>query len=545
MYEIARVTLENEMDLILAHRRSMKLGELSGLSLSAQTTFATAVSEVARNTIESGKSGCLILNIEFDNRNKYIVACIKDEQAFNQKSREGLEYAKRLVNKYNILTQDDQTSIELYYYINPAFKIDIHKLDEWRSYFRNEPPVTAYEELKRKNEQLQDLSEKLKKSEAQYKTLTNSLPLLIFSLDRQGNILYANEGLTDFSGESIESLNRNQWKKMIHPDDYESFSVLIKNDLARATSVVRMQVRLVPRNGEFLWHQVSLSPISNEKDDSLYWIGFMADIHAQKLFEETLKDNYDLKQTQRKLKENQQMLESYIEELNRSNAELQQFAFVASHDLQEPVRKLLFYSDFLINQFSDVLKGKGLDYLKGIQHSSQRMRILIKDLLIFSQIKKEELKFTSVDLNTVASEAFQNFEMMIEEKGAKFEVENLPTIESDERMMSQLFENIISNSLKYTKPDGAPIIKISCQKKDDFIELRFQDNGIGFDEKYLPQMFVLFQRLHDRSQYEGTGLGLAICKKIVDIHKGTIWANSKEGEGATFHISLPVESVTG
>ena len=384
-----------------------------------------------------------------------------------------------------------------------------------------------------------------KKSEAQYKTLTNSLPLLIFSLDRQGNILYANEGLTDFSGESIESLNRNQWKKMIHPDDYESFSVLIKNDLARATSVVRMQVRLVPRNGEFLWHQVSLSPISNEKDDSLYWIGFMADIHAQKLFEETLRDNYDLKQTQRKLKENQQMLESYIEELNRSNAELQQFAFVASHDLQEPVRKLLFYSDFLINQFSDVLKGKGLDYLKGIQHSSQRMRILIKDLLIFSQIKKEELKFTSVDLNTVASEAFQNFEMMIEEKGAKFEVENLPTIESDERMMSQLFENIISNSLKYTKPDGAPIIKISCQKKDDFIELRFQDNGIGFDEKYLPQMFVLFQRLHDRSQYEGTGLGLAICKKIVDIHKGTIWANSKEGEGATFHISLPVESVTG
>jgi PAS domain S-box-containing protein len=545
MYEIARVTLENEMDLILAHRRSMKLGELTGLSLSAQTTFATAVSEVARNTIESGKSGCLILNIEFDNRNKYIVACIKDEQAFNQKSREGLEYAKRLVNKYNIFTQDDQTSIELYYYINPAFKIDIHKLDEWRRYFRNEPPVTAYEELKRKNEQLQDLSEKLKKSEAQYKTLTNSLPLLIFSLDRQGNILYANEGLTDFSGESIESLNRNQWKKMIHPDDYESFSVLIKNDLARATSVVRMQVRLVPGNGEFLWHQVSLSPISNEKDDSLYWIGFMADIHAQKLFEETLKDNYDLKQTQRKLKENQQMLESYIEELNRSNAELQQFAFVASHDLQEPVRKLLFYSDFLINQFSDVLKGKGLDYLKGIQHSSQRMRILIKDLLIFSQIKKEELKFTSVDLNTVASEAFQNFEMMIEEKGAKFEVENLPTIESDERMMSQLFENIISNSLKYTKPDGVPVIKISCQKKDGLIELRFQDNGIGFDEKYLPQMFVLFQRLHDRSQYEGTGLGLAICKKIVDIHKGTIWANSKEGEGATFHISLPVESVTG
>ena len=163
MQEIARVTLENEMDLILAHRRSMKLGEITGLSLSAQTTFATAVSEVARNTIDSGKSGCLILNIENDNRDKYIVACITDENPYNEISREGLEYAKRLVNKYHVSTQNDQTSIELFYFINPPFKIDIHKLDEWRSFFRNEPPVSAYEELKRKNEQLQELSQKLKK----------------------------------------------------------------------------------------------------------------------------------------------------------------------------------------------------------------------------------------------------------------------------------------------------------------------------------------------------------------------------------------------
>ena len=185
MHEIARVTLDNEMDLILAHKRSMKLGEITGLSLAAQTTFATAVSEVARNTIESGKSGCLILNIENDNRNKYIVACIKDEQAYNEKSREGLEYAKRLVNKYNVSTNNDQTSIELFYHISAGIKIDIQKLDEWRNFFRNEPPISAYEEIKRKNEQLQELSEKLKKSEAQYRTLTNSLPLIIFSLDKQ------------------------------------------------------------------------------------------------------------------------------------------------------------------------------------------------------------------------------------------------------------------------------------------------------------------------------------------------------------------------
>src|SRR6476619_3038378 len=136
MHELAKVTLENEMDLILAHKRSMKLGEIAGLSLSAQTTFATAVSEVARNTIESGKSGCLILYVEKDQREKYIVACIKDEQEYTGKSREGLEYAKRLVNKYNISTKGAETSIELFYYISPSFKIDIQKLDEWRLFFR-------------------------------------------------------------------------------------------------------------------------------------------------------------------------------------------------------------------------------------------------------------------------------------------------------------------------------------------------------------------------------------------------------------------------
>ena len=135
MHEIAKVTLENEMDLILAHKRSMKLAEIAGLSLSAQTTFATAVSEVARNTIESGKSGCLVLNVDTEQRDKFIVACVKDEQVYNEKSREGLEYAKRLVNKYRVSIKGDETSIELFYYIAPIFKIDIHKLDEWRSFF--------------------------------------------------------------------------------------------------------------------------------------------------------------------------------------------------------------------------------------------------------------------------------------------------------------------------------------------------------------------------------------------------------------------------
>ena len=543
MHEIAKVTLENEMDLILAHKRSMKLAELACLSLSAQTTFATAVSEVARNTIESGKSGCLILNVEKDQREKYIVACIKDEQEYTTKPREGLEYAKRLVNKYNISTKGAETSIELFYYIAPTFIIDIQKLDEWRSFFRNEPPISAYEELKRKNEQLQNLSEKVHKSEAQYKTLTNSLPLIIFSIDKEGNLLYANEWLTRYSGETPERLNKNRWKTIVHKEDYNSFSLLLKNDVTGGTTVIKTQLRLLNKNGEFLWHQLSLSPFFDGKNEPQYWIGYMADIQAQKVFEETLKDNFELKQTQKQLKENQQTLERSIEELNRSNQELQQFACVASHDRQEPVRKLLFYSDFLITQYSGTIKGNGAEYLKTMQRSAQRMRVLIKDLLVFSQIKKEDTQYTQVDLNRVASEAIQDFEITIEEKNAACTVESLPTIHADARMMGQLFENIISNSLKYSKQNENPKIKISCMKKEDTVELAFEDNGIGFDEKYLSQMFTLFQRLHDRTTYEGTGLGLAICKKIVEIHRGKIWARSSEGQGSVFYVSLPLNAL--
>jgi PAS domain S-box-containing protein len=539
MHEIAKVTLENEMDLILAHKRSMKLAEIAGLSLSAQTTFATAVSEVARNTIESGKRGCLILNVDSGNRDKYIVACVNDEQVYSNKSREGLEYAKRLVNKYNVSTKGDHTSIELFYYISPSFKIDIHKLDEWRTFFRNEPPVSAYDEIKRKNEQLQELSEKVQKSEAQYKTLTNSLPLIIFSIDKEGTLLYANDWLMRYSGETIQTLNKNKWKKLVYEDDYDAFALLFKNDITKGTTAFKTQVRLVSKNGEPMWHQLSLSPFKEDKNDPQYWIGYMADIHAQKTFEETLKDNFELKQVQKELKENQQTLESYIEELNRSNLELQQFAFIASHDLQEPVRKLLFYSDFLLTEYAESFKGTGADYLKSMQRSAQRMRLLIKDLLVFSQIKKEEIQFIPVDLNKIANEAIQDFEMAIEEKQAVFNVEKLPVINADARMMEQLFENLISNSLKYCKQKESPDIRISYLKKDDGIELMFEDNGIGFDEKYLPQMFTLFQRLHDRSAYEGTGLGLAICKKIVDIHSGKIRANSSEGTGAKFYVFLP------
>lgn len=545
MHELARVTMQNEMDLILAHKRSMKLAELAGLSLAAQTTFATAVSEVSRHTLESEKGGCLILSVEIEGLDKYIVACLQVEYFKDDKQNEGLQYAKRLVNRYNVSANDKETSIELFYYISPSLKIDIHKLDEWRRAFRNEPPISAYEELKRKNEQLQDLSEKVQKSEAQYKTLTNSLPIIIFSLDKNGQLMYANEWLMKFTGETVEALNNCQWKSVVHEADYDSFLLLLKNPITKGTTIIKTQARLRNKNSNnYLWHQISLSLFQDANEDLQYWIGYIVDIHAQKVVVETLQDNIELKKTQDQLQVNQLALERYISELARSNQELQQFAFIASHDLQEPVRKLLFYSDYLLSQYTGSIDAKGIGYLSSMQAASQRMRNLIQDLLSFSLINKEELKFTAVDLNAIASDAMQDLEISIEEKGAVLNIQSLPTITGDERMMRQLFENIISNALKYARSSASPVIDISFAQKDSFYELTFKDNGIGFDNKYLPQMFTLFQRLHDRKNYEGTGLGLAICRKIVEMHEGKIWADGKEGEGSEFYVSLPVNSAS-
>jgi PAS domain S-box-containing protein len=539
LQEVARVTLQTEMDLIIAHKRSMKLAELAGLSLPAQTTFATAVSEVSRSTIEYGKNGCLVLCFSNSAPSKCIVARILDREK-PARQNQGLEYAKRLVNKFNVTSNDEETAIELYFNVPPAFKTDLQKMDEWKHMFRNEPSISPYEEIKRKNEQLQELSQRLQESEGQYKTLTNALPIIIFSLSPKGELIFANEWLRRLTGYSISQLNSNRWKGSVHPEDYNTFSLLLKADVASGASTIKAQCRLKHKEeDDWYWHLVSVSPLHDEKGGLLYWIGYMVDINAQKLVEDTLKDNQELKQVQLQLQQNQIALEENIADLNRSNLELQQFAYVASHDLQEPIRKIGYYSDFLNGRYANTLDEKGREYLSSMTEASARMRSLVHDLLEYSQVEKKVLEFTHINLNNVVKDVLHDIDVMIKEKNATVNAAYMPFIDADEGMMRQLFENLLTNSLKYSKEDVQPLITISNRQNGHMLEIHVTDNGIGFDEKYVPQMFMLFQRLHSSQKYKGTGLGLAICQKITRLHNGTITAASKEHEGATFVISLP------
>ncbi|VUD58879.1 Phytochrome-like protein cph1 [Thalassocella blandensis] len=247
-----------------------------------------------------------------------------------------------------------------------------------------------------------------------------------------------------------------------------------------------------------------------------------------------------------KVKERTESLEHYSEELARSNRELQNFAFVASHDLQEPLRKIRAFGARLQQTCSDELGEKGVDYINRMFSASERMSVLIDDLLAFSRVFTQQKPYEEIDLALLVDEVVDDLEIAINETEAQIDIDSLPSISGDAGQMRRLFQNLISNALKFRHPDRNPHIQILCatttpEDDDAYHTIRIKDNGIGFEQKFSEKIFTLFQRLHGRDEYGGTGLGLAICRRIVERHGGSIRAESSLDHGAEFIIELPVE----
>ena len=253
-----------------------------------------------------------------------------------------------------------------------------------------------------------------------------------------------------------------------------------------------------------------------------------------------------------KQKKAREDLQGFAEKLAKSNRELEEFAYIASHDLQEPLRKVMAFGDRLKSKYADQLGAQGQDYIDRMQNATRRMQTLINDLLTYSRVATEKQPFEEVDLKQTASEVLSDLEVRIADSDAKIDLDTLPTVKADPMQMRQLFQNLIGNAFKFSKKDESPIIKIGMTQdngsnewaKDasssgDFCHITVKDNGIGFDQKYADQIFGTFRRLHGRQEYEGTGIGLAICQKIVKRHGGQIRASSQPGQGAEFFVTLP------
>ena len=369
-------------------------------------------------------------------------------------------------------------------------------------------------------------TQELQKLQKRTESILNSAGEGIYGLDLQGKINFVNPAAARISGWKVE--------EMIGKFEQEIF--LKGQPVAEAL--------LRDANGEHLTDQVfhrrdGLSfPVEyvrsaiKEKDRSVGAVVIFKDITERKRSEDAINRK--------------------AAELARSNAELEQFAYVASHDLQEPLRKIQAFGDRLKTKCDAVNLQEGRDYLERMQGAAARMQTLINDLLTFSRVISSSQPFAPVELSTVIKGVLSDLEVRIEQTKATMEVGELPTIDADPMQMRQLFQNLIGNALKFQPSDHKPVIKIHAQiikspfagtpEEDPYAEqceITIEDNGIGFDEKYLEKIFAVFQRLHGRNEYEGTGVGLAVCRRITDRHGGIITARSKPGEGASFVVTVP------
>lgn len=262
--------------------------------------------------------------------------------------------------------------------------------------------------------------------------------------------------------------------------------------------------------------------------------------------------NLDL---ENKIADRTQELRVYADELARSNRELEDFAFVASHDLQEPLRKIRAFGNRIDSGYKDVMDERGRDFLARMLNAAERMSMLISDLLSFSRVSTRGKDFEDVNLDNVVSGVLGDLEIVVEEKNAQINVPALPTIRGDKSQIDQLFLNLLSNALKFQAEGVTPVVNIEATEpsEDDlkdvlmaneyhWLKLIVSDNGIGFEQSFAEKIFAPFQRLHGRSEYKGTGIGLAVCRRIVERHNGKIFADSALGEGATFTILLPTNS---
>jgi signal transduction histidine kinase/DNA-binding response OmpR family regulator len=309
----------------------------------------------------------------------------------------------------------------------------------------------------------------------------------------------------------------------------------------RANRPVEMEVQIRNQaDGHYYYHLLRATPVMGA-DRISRWVGTFTNIHEQKRLNETL---------ERLVEERTRKLVEANRELEISNHDLQQFTSVASHDLKEPLRKIQF--------FGNLLKDKGavakdmVVHLDKIIRSSNRMSNLINDLLSFASLSQSN-PFQRTDINGVIQDILFDLELSIQEKEARFEIGEIPPLDVIPGLVRQLFQNLISNALKFTRPGVPPFIRITAEEitipsiegvfipGKPYCRIAITDNGIGFEEKYSDRIFTLFQRLNGREEYEGTGIGLAIAKKIVEKHNGSISASSDPGKGATFIVTLPVE----
>jgi len=367
--------------------------------------------------------------------------------------------------------------------------------------------------------------------------ITDFFPGIVYIFDADTRkIKYMNRKITDLLGYSLTDVLAwgNDLMRIVHKDDQDNVNTELQHFYAlQDNESYSYNARLTDKSGTWKHFRTMGTVLNRDARGRVVSILFIAQDITSEL-------------------ENQLNLEEKIRDLDRSNKELEEFAYVASHDMNEPLRKITTFIERLESKFKGNLGDDGNLYLTRISASVDNMRHLIDSLLEFSRTARSHQPFGSVDLNGIVKEVQTDLELKIEETASILHIEVLPAIEAIPSQMKQLFDNLLNNSIKFRKAGVPPVISISClqlsglQKEQHHLDagntwfrIDFADNGIGFEPEYNERIFQIFQRLHGKSEFPGSGIGLAICKKIIDQHKGLIYATGRPDNGATFTIILP------
>ena len=402
----------------------------------------------------------------------------------------------------------------------------LHKLHEQNRMLRD-MKTSLLEEIESRKQAEAVLHQTL----SELQSVMEAMPQVAFTLKPNREIEYVNEHWFLYSGNSStlpefhdKDICLNKWNECL-----ENEEVIVEE----------VRIKHIPTNN-YRYHLLRMIPIK-QNGTLQKWVGTFTDIHSQKMANDIL---------EAKVKERTEELVFKNHELETSNHELQQFASVASHDLKEPLRKIQIFSSVIKDKYLNETE-EASDSINRVIDAASRMSGLINDLLSYSRLSVDDF-FKPTDLNTVISSIIVDLELQIKEKNASIVYDNIAVIDAIEGQMRQVFQNLLSNALKFTHSDKHPIVQIkgeivSEQSFDSdvnnngaYCRITFSDNGIGFEEIYLNKIFTIFQRLHAKEKYDGTGIGLAIVKKIVEKHNGIITAKSRPGEGATFIMVLPV-----
>lgn len=388
-----------------------------------------------------------------------------------------------------------------------------------------------------------EVQKNLETSEKKFRLLADSLPQHIWTADPNGKLNYFNKSVLDYSGFPLHQLYGEGWLKVVHPDDRD-LNVERWNESLTTGKEFVFEHRFRRYDGEYRWQLSRAQPQRDAQGNIQMWVGTSIDIQEQKTFAAALEAEVNLRTRELAKKNN---------ELEQMNKELQSFAYISSHDLQEPLRKIQTFASRITEKEKSNLSDTGIDMFGRMQKAAERMQALIDDLLAYSRTHTSEKDFKPTLLENVINSVKADLAEEIQQKKAIIEDSVSCSLHAITFQMQQLFYNLFTNALKFSKKDTIPRISITSdiqkgsafnvdglQSEGRYCHIVFSDNGIGFDPQYNDKIFELFQRLHGKSEYSGTGIGLAIVKKIVENHSGIIFAKGKKNEGACFEIYLPL-----